>query len=109
VRVVTEGDERRHVVVGNQPHGATVTTITPVRSAVHHRTLATKTHAASAAVAASNIELCFVDKPAHVYELLVTTSANVGLLTLQAKTLSVSLWRDFTRRIVGLDHAWSHR
>ena len=66
VRVVTECDERSHVVVGNQPYRAAVAAVAAVRTAVDHRTFAAEAHAASAAVATAHVELRLVDETAHV-------------------------------------------
>ena len=65
VRVVAEGQQRRHVVVGHQPHVAALAAVAAVRATEGDRTLPAERHAARAAVAAANVELALVDELGH--------------------------------------------
>ena len=62
VRMVAEREQRRHVVVGDQPDVAALAAVAAVRAAVHDRTLAPERDAARAAVAATHVELALVDE-----------------------------------------------
>ena len=66
VRMITECDEGRHVVIGDEPHRPAVTAVAAVRTAEDDRPLATETHATRSAVTAAHVQLCFVDEAAHV-------------------------------------------
>ena len=65
VRMVTERQQRRHVVVGDQPDVAALAAVAAVRAAHHDRTLAPERHAARATVAAAHVELALVDELGH--------------------------------------------
>ena len=65
VRMVAERQQRRHVVVGDEPDIAALAAVAAVRTALHDRTLASERHAARAAVTAAYVELAFVDELGH--------------------------------------------
>ena len=65
VRVVAEGDERRDVAVGHEPHVAALAAVAAVGSAERDRTLAPERHAAGTAVATTYVQLGLVDESAH--------------------------------------------
>jgi hypothetical protein len=62
VRMVTKWQERSHVVVGHEPHIATVSTIATVGATINDRAFTSKRHAPCAAVTPSNIELALINK-----------------------------------------------
>ena len=65
VRMVPERQQRRHVVVGDQPDVAALAAVAAVRTAHHDRALASERHAARAAVTAAHVELALVDELGH--------------------------------------------
>jgi hypothetical protein len=65
VRMIAKGQERRHVVIGNQPHRAAVATVTTIGSTEGNWTLTTKTDAAKPPIATAHVELGLVDKGTH--------------------------------------------
>ena len=65
VRVVAKGEQRRDIVVGDQPDVAAVAAVAAVRAAVHHGAFTTEAHAASAAVACLHVQLALVDELGH--------------------------------------------
>jgi hypothetical protein len=66
VGVVPEGEQRRHVVVGDEPHVAALAAVAAVGAAVDDRALAPEAHRARAAVAAAHVELALVDELGHL-------------------------------------------
>jgi dGTPase len=65
VRVVSEPQQRGHVVIGDEPHMTTASTVATVGAPVHHRTLSAETHAARATITTTYVQLAFIDKGAH--------------------------------------------
>ena len=65
VRMVTEGEQRRHVVIGHQPHVAALAAVAAIGPAHDDRTLAPKRDAARPTVAAAHVELALVDELGH--------------------------------------------
>jgi hypothetical protein len=65
VRMITESEQGRHVVVGDEPHVAALTAIAPIRPAADDRTFPTEAHRARAAVSAAHVELALVDELGH--------------------------------------------
>ena len=65
VRVVAERQQRRHVVVGDEPDVAALAAVAAVRAAEGDRPLPPERHAARAAVAAAHVELALVDELGH--------------------------------------------
>ena len=65
VGMVAERQQRRHVVVGDEPDVAALAAVAPVRTAHHDRALPPERHAARAAVAATYVELALVDELGH--------------------------------------------
>ena len=65
VRVIAERQERRHVVVGDQPHVAAVAAVTAVRAADGDGTLAPEADTARAAVTTASVQLALVDELGH--------------------------------------------
>ena len=55
VRVVLEGEQRRHVAVGDQPHVAALAAIAPVRPAPRHVRLPPERHGPRSAVAGAHV------------------------------------------------------
>ena len=68
VRVVAEREERRHVVIGDQPDVAAVAAITAVRSAHRLGTFTAEADAARAAITTSDVQLALVDELRHFFE-----------------------------------------
>src|SRR2546428_9431282 len=62
VLAVLKIQQRREALIGHQRDVATVSAVAPIRSALGHKLLATKTYAAIAAVAASDIDPCLVNE-----------------------------------------------
>ena len=62
VRVVAEREQRRDVVVGDEPDVAALATVTTVRAAHRDRAFTTERHTARAAVPAPHVQLTFVDE-----------------------------------------------
>jgi hypothetical protein len=75
VRMITEGKQRGHVVVGNQPDIATVATVATIRTAVNNGTFASERDASGAAVPSTDVELALVDELGHA----VTLATNLEL------------------------------
>ena len=65
VRMVLEGEERRDVVVGNEPDVAAVATIAAVGSTHDYWAFTPETDAARAAIASLHVQLAFVDELRH--------------------------------------------
>ena len=63
--VVAEREQRRHVVVGDQPHVATRAAVAAVGTAPGHVRLTPERDAAGAAVATAHVERALVDEPGH--------------------------------------------
>jgi len=66
VRVVSESEQRGHIVVGNQPDVAAIAAVAAVWAAVHHRTLPPERHASGPSVTSAEVQLTFVDELRHV-------------------------------------------
>ena len=65
VRVVAERQQRRHVVVGDQPDVAALAAVAAVGPAHRDGALPPEADAAGAAVAAAHVELALVDELGH--------------------------------------------
>ena len=65
VRVVAEAEQRRHVVIGDQPHVAAAAAVAAVGPALGDVRLAAERHRARAAVTGFHVDLRFVDKTRH--------------------------------------------
>jgi hypothetical protein len=65
MRMISKCQQRRHVVVCNEPYIAAATTVTTIRATHGHWAFTTERNAASTAVAAAYIQLGFVNKGAH--------------------------------------------
>ena len=65
VRVVPKGEERRHVVVGDQPDAAAVAAVAAVRAAHRDRAFTSEADATGAAIAAACVQLALVDELGH--------------------------------------------
>ena len=63
--MVAERQQRRHVVVGDEPDVAALAAVAAVRTAHHDRALAPERHAARATIAAAHVELALVDEIGH--------------------------------------------
>ena len=66
VWMVSKGEQRRHIVVGDQPDVATIATITTIWAAVHHGAFTPKRHAPGPSVTSAEVQLTFVDELRHV-------------------------------------------
>ena len=77
VRVVLEGDQRRHVAVDDEPHAAAVAAVAAVGPALGHVRLAPEADGARAAVTALDVETALVDELRHPAR-LPTTSLSAG-------------------------------
>ena len=62
VWMITKWQQRRHIVVGHEPHIATVSAVATVGASINDRALTSKRHAPRAAVTPSNIELALINK-----------------------------------------------
>jgi hypothetical protein len=65
VRVIPVGQQRRHVVVGDEPHVATGATVATVGAAHRHGALAPERHASRSPVTATHVELALVHELGH--------------------------------------------
>jgi len=65
VRVVAKGDERRNVVIGDEPHVAASAPVTAVRATVDDRAFPPERDTPRTAVAAARVELALVDELGH--------------------------------------------
>ena len=65
VGVIAEGEQRRNVSVGAQPHVATVATVTTIGPAPGNMCLSAERNRAGTAVAPTNVGSSFVDEPGH--------------------------------------------
>jgi hypothetical protein len=65
VGVIAEGEQRRDVPVGAQPHVAAVAAVATVGPAPGNVGLAAERNRAGAAVAPTNVGSSFVDEPGH--------------------------------------------
>ncbi len=63
--MIAEGQERRHVVVGHEPHVTAVAPVAAIRAAEGHGTLAAEADTARAAVATASVQLALVDELGH--------------------------------------------
>jgi hypothetical protein len=66
VWVIAECEQRRHVVVGDQPDVAAVAAVTTVRAAHRLWTLPAEADAARAAIASAYVQLALVDELRHL-------------------------------------------
>ncbi len=73
-RVVAEGEQRRHVVVGHEPHVATGPAVAAVGAAPGHVRLAAEGHGPGPAVARLGVQVCLVDELGH-YPASMTAAA----------------------------------
>jgi hypothetical protein len=64
--VVAERQQRRHVVVGDEPDVAALAAVATVRTTERDGALTAEGHAACATVAAAHVELALVDELGHV-------------------------------------------
>ena len=78
VRVVAERQQRRHVVVGDEPDVAAVAAVAAVRAAHGDGALTAEADAARAAVTAASVQLALVDELGHFGRL--TPSRRTGHL-----------------------------
>ena len=62
VWMITKWQQRRHIVVGHEPHIAAVSAIATVGASINDRALTSKRHAPRASVTPSNIELALINK-----------------------------------------------
>ena len=65
MRVVTEGQQRGDVVVGDEPHVAALAAVASVRPAEGLGTFAPERHAACSPVSTAHVELGLVDELRH--------------------------------------------
>ena len=79
VRVVAEREQRRDVVVGDEPDVTATAAVATVRPAHRHRALPPEADAARATVAATDVQLALVDELRHRRE-AIPTAARIGRL-----------------------------
>ena len=65
VGMVAEGEQRRHVAVGDQPHVAALAPVSPVGPAPWHVVLTPERHRAGAAVTGLDVQPGLVDEAGH--------------------------------------------
>ena len=65
VGMIVEGQERRHVVVGHEPHVTAVAPVATIRAAEGHGTLTAEADTARAAVTTASVQLALVDELGH--------------------------------------------
>jgi hypothetical protein len=66
VGMISEGEQRRHVVVGHEPHIAALAAVASVGPAEHDGTFTPERHATRSTVAPPHVELALVDELGHV-------------------------------------------
>jgi hypothetical protein len=62
VRMIAEGQKRGHIVIGNEPDIATLTTVATIGTAHHHGSLAPKRDTPRATIPAAHVKLAFIDE-----------------------------------------------